>query len=81
MRKIKFSFAAVSAATLLAACGGGDDPIVAPVPEETRAQDTRTFTADATATTFDAMAAAAGDAVDMGTTAAGPVCLMARDTA
>ena len=68
MRKIKFSFAAVSAATLLAACGGGDDPVVAPVPEEKRAQDTRTFTADATATTFAAMAAAAGDVTDMSTT-------------
>ncbi len=68
MRKIKLSFAAVSAATLLAACGGGDDPVVAPVAEEKRAQDTRTFTADATATTFPAMAAAAGDVTDMGTT-------------
>ena len=31
MRKIKFSFAVVSAATLLVACGGGDDPVVAPI--------------------------------------------------
>jgi hypothetical protein len=67
MRRIKFSLAAVSAATLLAACGGGSDP-VAPVPEEKRAHDTRVFTADATPTTFAAMAAAAGDTVDMGTT-------------
>ena len=58
----------MSAATFLVACGGGDDPVVAPVPEEKRAQDSRTFTADATATTFAAMAAAPGDTVDMGTT-------------
>ena len=68
MRKIKFSISAVCAATLLAACGGGSDPVVAPVPEEKRAHDTRTFTADATATTFPAMAAAAGDAIDVSTT-------------
>ena len=71
MRKIKFSFAVVSAATLLVACGGGDVPVVAPIapaPEEKRAQDTRAFTADATATTFAAMAAAAGDVTDMSTT-------------
>ncbi len=37
-------------------------------PEETRPQDSRTFTADATVTTFAAMAAATGDAVDMSTT-------------
>jgi hypothetical protein len=54
--------------TLLAACGGDDDPAPA-VPEETRAQDTRTFTpANPAATTFDAMAAAAGDTVDTSTT-------------
>ena len=45
---------ALASTAFLAACGGGDDT---PVPEETRAQDTRTFTADATATTFTAMAA------------------------
>jgi pimeloyl-ACP methyl ester carboxylesterase len=38
------------------------------VPEETRLQDSRTFTADATVTTFAPMAAAAGDVVDMSTT-------------
>jgi hypothetical protein len=54
-------FAVLAGAALLAACGGGgDDPVaVAPapvVPEETRAQDSRTFTpADPTATTFAAM--------------------------
>ena len=71
MRKIRFIATAISAATLLVACGGGDDPVVAPVapaPEEKRAHDTRVFTADATATTFAAMAAAAGDTVDMGST-------------
>ena len=56
---------ALASTAFLAACGGGDD---APVPEETRAQDTRTFTADATATTFTAMAAATGDVIDVSTT-------------
>ncbi len=60
---------AVSMAVLLAACGGNDDDeVVAVVPEETRAHDSRVFTADAVATTFNAMAAAAGDTVDMATT-------------
>ncbi|MBC7993061.1 MAG: alpha/beta hydrolase [Rhizobacter sp.] len=59
------ALAATSA--LLVACGGSDDPAPAPVPEETRAQDSRTFTATA-ATTFTAMAADAGDVVDMSTT-------------
>ena len=71
MRKIKFSLAVVSAATLLVACGGGDDPVVAPsapAPEEKRAQDSRKFTTDTTVTTFAAMAAVAGDAVDVSTT-------------
>jgi hypothetical protein len=52
-------------ALLLAACGGGDDD---PLPEEVRPQDSRSFTADATATTFAAMTAQAGDTVDMSTT-------------
>ena len=52
--------------TLLAACGGGGDDLV---PEETRPQDSRTFTpANPAATTFAAMAAAAGDTVAMSTT-------------
>ncbi len=59
------ALAATSA--LLVACGGSDDPAPAPVPEETRPQDSRTFTA-AAATTFTAMAADAGDVVDMSTT-------------
>ena len=61
---------ALAATAFLAACGGSDDP--APVPEETRAQDSRNSFApsatDAAATTFAAQAAAAGDVVDMSTT-------------
>jgi hypothetical protein len=62
--------AAVAASLLLVACGGSDDDVVVvPVePEETREQDSRTFTADATATTFDAMATTATDVVDVGGT-------------
>ena len=57
---------ALAATSLLAACGGGDDSVP---PEETRAQDARTFTpANPSATTFSAMAAATGDMVDMSTT-------------
>jgi hypothetical protein len=57
------AFASIAALT---ACGGSDDPAV---PEETRAQDSRTFTpANPNATTFNAMAAATGDTVDMSTT-------------
>jgi len=53
---------------LLAACGGSDDDPVVP-PEESRPQDTRVFSpANPAATTFAAMAAAAGDTVDMSTT-------------
>ena len=59
--------AALAGSALLVACGGGSDD-VAPVPEETRTQDTRTFTADAAATTFTPMAAAPGDIVDVSTT-------------
>ena len=56
----------IASATLLAACGGDSaNPVT---PEETRTHDTRSFTADATATTFTAMAAAAGDVTDMTTT-------------
>lgn len=51
--------ASVAGAPLAAALG----------PEESRPQDSRTFTPlDATATTFDALAAAAGDVTDMSTT-------------
>jgi hypothetical protein len=58
---------ALATTAFLAACGGSDDAPVA--PEESRPQDTRTFTpADPTATTFAAMAAAAGDVTDMSTT-------------
>ncbi|MCY7316640.1 MAG: alpha/beta hydrolase [Rubrivivax sp.] len=58
---------ALAACALIAACGGSDDDIAAE-PEETRPQDTRSFTADAALTTFAAMAAAPGDSVDMATT-------------
>ncbi len=61
--------AALAASALLVACGGGSDDPPAPVAEDTRPQDTRTFTpADATATTFAAMAAAPGDTVAMSST-------------
>jgi hypothetical protein len=55
------------AATLLIAACGGSDTAAPPEPEETRAQDSRTFTATAAAT-FTAMADDAGDVVAMGTT-------------
>ncbi len=57
----RFRLAALAGAALLAACGGGGDdppapPPPPPVPEETRAQDSRTFTPqDPSATTFAAM--------------------------
>ena len=60
--------AALASSVLLAACGG-TDPAPTPVePEETRAHDSRVFTADATVTTFAAMATAAGDTIDVSTT-------------
>jgi len=64
MKKLSFKLAALGIAALLASCGGSD----APAPEETRVQDSRSFTADPTATTFAAMAAAAGDVTNMATT-------------
>lgn len=66
MRQIRFNIVALAAATLLAACGGSNDPV--PAPEETRAHDNRKFTTDTTVTTFAAMSPATGDAVDMNTT-------------
>jgi dienelactone hydrolase len=48
---------ALSGAVFLVACGGGDDTVAPPAPEETRAQDSRTFTpADPTGATFTALA-------------------------
>lgn len=65
----RLSALALAALAGLTACGGGDDD---PVPEETRAQDSRTSfapsAADAAATTFAAQAAAPGDVVVMSTT-------------
>lgn len=63
-------------ALLLSACGGGSVE-----PEETRAQDSRTFTADATATTFTAMATDQGDVVTWPPPAAMPACWKALLTA
>ena len=62
------ALALACAAALLAACGSDDSSTPAVVKEDPRPQDTRTFTADATVKTFPAMAAAAGDVVDMSTT-------------
>lgn len=59
------AFIGLVVTTSLAGCGGGGDDFV---PEAKRAQDSRLFTADASVTTFTAMAAAPGDAVDMSTT-------------
>ncbi len=54
---------ALAASLMLVACGGGDGD---PAPEETRDQDARAFApADPTATTFGALAPAAGDSVDV----------------
>ncbi len=65
----RLSALAVAATSFLSACGGDDGGTAPVVPEETRAQDTRTFTpANPTATTFTAMAAATGDVVDVSTT-------------
>ena len=70
--RLKSSALAVAVSTLLVACGSGSDGDTASTPNrpvETRAQDSRTFTpAEASATTFAAMAADAGDVVDMSTT-------------
>jgi hypothetical protein len=61
-------FLSLLAAAVLTACGGGDDDD-RNLPEETRPQDSRSFApADPTATTFDALTAAPGDAVDNATT-------------
>ena len=61
----RLSALALASTAFLVACGGSDDP---PAPEETRTQDTRVFTADATATTFAAMSTQVGDTVDMSST-------------
>jgi len=61
----KTTFSVGIAAALVASCGGGSDS--PPAPEETRVQDTRTFTA-VSESSFPAMAAAPGDTVDVATT-------------
>ena len=61
----------LAASLALAACGGGGGgSSSAPAPEETRVQDTRTAFAPATppATTFTALAPAAGDVIDVSST-------------
>jgi hypothetical protein len=68
MRQTSLKFAALIVVAFLTACGGGNDsapqttappvvvqPPVVVVPEETRAQDTRTFTATVTTSTFAAL--------------------------
>ena len=67
-RKTPWRLSALAAAALLSACGGSSDPEVVVVPEPARPQDSRSFTADATITTFAAMAADASDTVVMSTT-------------
>ena len=62
---MRLSTLTLAAALALAACGGGSDE-----PEETRAHDSRNsfVPANPAATTFDALAAQAGDTVDTRTT-------------
>lgn len=55
------SLSVLGVCAMLVACGGSD-------PEPARPQDSRKFTADATATTFAPMTAAATDTVDVSTT-------------
>jgi hypothetical protein len=67
---IRRPIAVAALALLMTACGGGSDDAgttPAVVAEPARPQDGRAFTA-AAATTFDAMAASAGDTVDVATT-------------
>jgi len=57
LRWNRWKYLGLLAATGLAACGGGDGD----APEETRAQDSRSFApANPSATSFDALAAASG---------------------
>lgn len=65
LRWNRWKYLGLLAATGLAACGGGDGD----APEETRAQDSRSFApANPSATSFDALAAASGDVVDNAST-------------
>ena len=63
-RRLPIAWSALALAALLAACGGGDE-ILNPIPEETRAHDSRQFTTGTVAATFAAMAAAPGDVVTL----------------
>lgn len=63
--------ASATLATVTTAAAGGTSILAALPAEERRGQDAKTYTvvaADASATTFPALAAAAGDTVDMSTT-------------
>jgi hypothetical protein len=63
---LRLTALALASTAFLVACGGSDDPVA---PEETRAQDGRTFSpADPTATTFAAMSTQTTDTVDVSTT-------------
>lgn len=65
MRWNRWKSLGLVATVALAACGGGDGD----APEEVRAQDGRSFSpANPSATTFEALAAAPGDAVDNAST-------------
>jgi hypothetical protein len=71
MRARPFAFALLATAALTACGGGGDGPSTPPpAPEETRAQDARKsfVPAEPNATTFAALALAAGDTVDPAST-------------
>lgn len=67
---VSIKMAALSLALLVTACGGGGGTTATPAvtPEDPRPQDARIFTADATVTTFNAMAAAPSDVVAMSST-------------
>ncbi len=80
MRQTSLRFAELMVIALLTACGGGNDasvqitappvvvqPPVVVAPEETRLQDTRTFTATVTTSTFPALSPSATVSTDLWT--------------